>query len=242
MKKRYLIPILVILISTLITSCDFNFSIGSIEGNGNVIKEERFISGEIHTIKASSGIEVELVERSIQSVFVEADENLLEHIETRLSSGILTITSKKNIGKAASKKVVVGFISLDAIEASSGANIKAMTTILADKLSLKNSSGSSLEVIAIATEITAQASSGSRINLTGQSRDFDAKASSGSSINAKDLITNHCKVAASSGADIIVNVGISLDAKASSGGNIKYYSEPKIVNKNNSSSGSVRKM
>ncbi len=240
MKNRFLIPGLLVLISIVITSCDFNFSIGSIQGNGNVIKEERFVAGEIHTIKASSGLEVELVERSIQSVFVEADENLLEHIETEFNDGILTITSKKNIGKASSKKVLVGYLALQAIHASSGSKVNAMTTILADKLALKTSSGASIEANTIAKETTAQASSGSRINLSGQARDFDAKVSSGSSIDAKELITTYCEVSASSGAEIIVNVGISLDAKASSGGNIKYYGEPKTINRNKSTSGSVQ--
>ena len=68
-----------------------------------------------------------------------------------------------------------------------------------------------------------------------------ANASSGSDIKAGDLKAESSKVQASSGADITVNTAKELRAIASSGGNIKYFGNPDIVNKNDSPSGSIRK-
>jgi len=240
MKTRILISLFTLALT--LNSCDFNFSLGKVEGNGNVLLEERIVSGIINEVIASNGLEVELHEKNQQQVHVEADDNLHEFIETELKNGKLYVRATKNIVYAKSKKVIVAFSSLNAIEASSGANVNTLSPILADNLFLKSSSGGSLEINAMSKELTVQASSGSSIKISGQARSFDVKASSGSRIEAKDLVALQVNAKASSGADVTLYIENSLEAEVSSGGDIKYYGEPKIVNKNNSSSGSVRKM
>ncbi len=240
MKFIFLIPLFALTIT--LTSCDSNIILGKVEGNGNVILEERVISGAINEVIASNGLEVELLEKNLQQIHVEADDNLHEYIETELKNGKLYISTTKNIVHAKSKKVIVAFSSLNAVEANSGAHVTTLSPILADNLFLKSSSGGSLSINAMSKELTAQASSGSILKVSGQSRSFDVKASSGSRIEAKDMIALQANAKASSGADITLYIENSLDAKASGGGDIKYYGEPKIVNKNNSSSGNVRKM
>ncbi len=227
---------------TITSSCEFNFPFNSIEGNGNVIKDERIFSEKIDVVRASTGLEVILLESMVQSVTVEADENLIDVIETNFDNGVLHIKTNENIRRAKSKKVTVGFVSLEGVEASSGANLKSISTIISDNLYLQTSSGAHMEVTVLSKELSAKSSSGADMKIKGQALNFNSKASSGSSINAKELEAIYCTSKASSGADIVLNIKSSLDAKASSGGDIKYYGEPKIVNQNKSSSGSVRKL
>lgn len=231
-----------ILLLFITSSCEFNFPINSIEGNGNVIKDERIFSEKIDVVRASTGLEVILLESMVQSVTVEADENLIDVIETNFDNGVLHIKTNENIRRAKSKKVTVGFVALEGVETSSGANLKSLSTLISDNLYLQSSSGSQMEVNVLAKELTAKSSSGSDIKIKGQARNFNSKASSGSSINAKELEALYCTSKASSGGDITLNIKKSLDAKASSGGDIKYYGNPEITNQNKSSSGSVRKM
>lgn len=232
--------ILFITVTFTLTSCDF--VIGGIQGNGNIVTEERVVDETINIVKASNGLEVELVEGTTQLIIVEADENLHDIIETDIRNGVLHIKTTKNIGRAASKKVTVIYNNLEGVEASSGSNVTGMSTVVSNDLYLKASSGANLEMNVLAKELTAQSSSGSDIKIKGQARNFGARSSSGSAINAKDLIVLHANAKASSGAGITLNIENSLEAKASSGGDIKYYGEPEEVSKNNSSSGSVRKM
>jgi hypothetical protein len=70
---------------------------------------------------------------------------------------------------------------------------------------------------------------------------MEAEASSGSEIRAEELESVICKVNASSGSDIIVNVSEEIYAKASSGSDIRYYGNPQIKDINESSGGDVRK-
>lgn len=240
MKTIKLTALFVVLFT--LSSCEFQFTIGSVTGNGNVIKEDHVLSGKFQKIKASNGLLVELVNSQEQKIIIEADENLHEYIEIEIDKGNLIVKTTKNIRKAKSKKVTIAYTELESIQASSGANVIGLSEMIADKFDLKTSSGAQIDVSVLAKEIDAQSSSGSSINIRGQARNFNTKASSGSSIDAKDLIAIYCVSKTSSGASSTLNVQQSLDAKASSGSEVKYYGEPEVVTQNTSSSGRVRKM
>jgi hypothetical protein len=173
---------------------------------------------------------------------VEADENLMEFIETNVEGGKLRIRSIQNIGRAKAKKVHVTYVSLTSIEASSGADVIGNSVIKSESLNLDSSSGADLELEILSKEVFAETSSGSDMKLSGKATTLRAKASSGSDLNAKELEVATCNADASSGADIKVNVKDRLTAEASSGGDINYYGDPTAVSNNSGSSGGVHKM
>jgi hypothetical protein len=233
--------ILAVVLATTLTSCQFDFHSG-INGNGNVTTEERSVTGDFTEVRGSTGLDVFLTEGTENKIVVEADENLMELIETKISNGKLTIRSSKNIGRSKAKKIHVTFVSLDNIEASSGADIIGNSVIKSKILRLDCSSGADLEVEVFTNELYAETSSGADIEVTGKTNVLHANASSGSDLNAKKLQAITCNAKASSGADIVVTVNENLDAKASSGGDIRYYGNPDLANKKQSRSGSIQKM
>ena len=234
--------ILALVFVTTLTSCQFDMNIGHVNGNGNVVTEEREVNQDFDQVRGSRGLDVYLTEGNENKIVVEADENLLDLIETEISNGKLTITSSKNIGRAKSKKVHVTYVKLNKIEASSGADIIGNSVIKSETLVLDSSSGADIEVEVFTKELYAETSSGADIEVSGKATSLNARASSGSDLDAKKLEVINCKAKASSGADITVNVQGNLDAKASSGGDVKYYGNPVSVTKKDGSSGSIRKM
>jgi hypothetical protein len=239
--KSIKIMLFVVLAATL-TSCHFDLNIGHENGNGNVVTEERSVTADFDEVRGTSGIDVILTEGTENKIVVEADENLQNLIETHISNGKLTIRSSKNIGRASAKKVHVTYIALTGLEASSGADVIVNSILKAENLSLDASSGADLEVEVFTKNLTAETSSGADIKVSGKASTLDASASSGSDIDAKRLQVLTCSAKASSGADITVNVKDKINAKASSGGHIKYYGDPVSVSKKGGPSGSVRKM
>lgn len=240
MKSIRYITILVLLI--IVSSCNFQYNIKSIDGNGNVLREEFEILEKIDIIKASAGLDVEIIYGPRQHVVIEADENLHEYISTDLKNGILDVTTSRNIRTAKSKKVTVVYVDIEGIHASSGAQVYAPTELVSNSLDLKTSSGAKLNANVISRELTAQSSSGSSMTLKGQALNFNSKASSGSELDARELKGIYCTARASSGANIFLNIEKSLDARASSSGSIQYSGDPEVVNQNTSSSGRVIKM
>lgn len=235
---------LALFIAGIFASCNINFKYEYVKGNGNVITAERPVTRDFHSVKGSSGLDVYLTEGDENKIVVEADENLHKHIIIEITDGKMHIkTSNKNIRSAKAKKVYVTYTSLESVEASSGADVKSTTVITAENLYLRSSSGADLEVEVYAKELTAESSSGADIKILGNAKNLYAKASSGSDLNAKSLETLNSEARVSSGASIIVNAQNNLDAKATSGGSIKYYGEPSQVNINKSASGgSIKKM
>lgn len=234
--------ILATLLAATLFSCNFDISLNSgIKGNGNVVEENRGVIESFHTIKASEGLDVYLEQSNNENITVEADENLHELIITEVVDGVLKIHTSKNIGRASSKKIMVSFKDISKITSSSGSDVYGTNTINTDHLELSTSSGSDMKVEVNTMSVRCKSSSGSDLRISGKTEKLVAEASSGSDIKAGNLKAESSQVNASSGADITVNTSKELTAKASSGGDIKYYGNPEKVDKNNSSSGSVRK-
>lgn len=228
------------ILSLLAFSCNFDFNIIGVNGNGNVVTSERELNGSFNQIDASRGLDVVLTQGSYEQVSVEADENLQDIIVTKVEGDVLKITTTENIASSSSKTVYVSFDDLSRIEASSGSYVSSKNTITADNLDIDSSSGSDLKLNLQTSQLTCDSSSGSNLKLSGKATSVVARASSGSGISASDLSTESADVKATSGANISVNTSKKLTAHANSGGNVSYYGNPEIVNNNESVSGSIR--
>ena len=230
------------LLSLVLFSCNFDMNWNSgIKGNGNVVMETRDVTESFTTIKASEGLNVYITQGSNEAITVEADENLQELILTDIEEGVLKIHCKKQIGRAAAKKINVTFTALSELKATSGSNVYTTNTITSENLVLKSSSGSNMSVNVNANALTCDSSSGSNIKVSGKTVSLVAEASSGSNIKAGNLKAESSEVSASSGANLTVNTSKALVAKASSGGGVKYFGNPETVDTDKSSGGSINK-
>jgi hypothetical protein len=235
MKQFQLIGILAVL-SILVSSC---WLLGpSRKGNRNVTEETRQV-GEFDKIKVSRGMNVYITQGSPAKVVVIADSNLHEVIETKVEGRVLKITVKENIGSAKEKKVMVTVDKLSGVEVSSGGNVWSQSPIISEDLKLHASSGANLTLEINAKILNTDCSSGANIKLSGLAKEADLEASSGANLKGEALKADECNMRASSGANVSSTVVDKLDAKASSGGNIVYYGEPKSTNVNTSSGGNI---
>lgn len=242
-----------IIVATVLSLSFFSCSFISVEGNGRVVEDSRTIDAPFDAIKVSGGLNLYVTQgESENTLVVEADENLQDFIITEVVGNVLKIHTKQNIGNAASKKIMVHVKNISNITSSSGSNVYATNTITAENLELESSSGSNMTLNVSAknlkcsassgsnmtlksdTEVTeCDASSGSNIKLSGETIQLIAEASSGSNIKAGDLISQSSHASASSGSNVTVNTSEELIAKASSGGNVRYFGNPLKIEKNN---------
>lgn len=231
--------IVAIILSLLAFSCNFDFNITGVNGNGHVVTSERELTGSFNQLDVSRGLDVIITQGSYEQVSVEADENLQEIIVTEIEGGVLKITTTDNIASSTSKTVYVSFDDLVKIDASSGSTVLSKNEITAEELAIETSSGSDLSLALQARHLDCDSSSGSNLKLSGKATGIVAKASSGSKISAADLSTESANVKASSGADISINTSKTLTAQATSGGNVSYYGNPETVTNNKGISGSI---
>ena len=230
-----LIAIAVLLLTT--SSCMIDGFTG-IRGNGDIRTEERSISANFNAIKVQQGINLYLTQGSDVQMTVEADDNIIDLLITEVRNGELKIYFEKNVNRA-TRNVYLTADDINKIASSSGASVKSENTIRSGSLELSSSSGSSIKLEVSADEVNSATSSGAHIDLYGTTEYLSAKASSGSHIDADDLKARNALAKASSGANIDLYVEKSLTAKASSGGDIDYTGNPRDVNKDTSSGGSI---
>lgn len=204
-----------ILICTTI-SCHFS------SGSGNIVTEKRNVS-DFDGVNASQGFDVEIKIGSVQEVTIEADDNLIGQVETKVSGGVLKISLDEHNVNSAHLKAFITVPSINMLKASSAATIISKDQLtLNGEMDIEASSASKIVANVNAPMIKAHTSSGSTIQLSGRTKDLDAQSSSGASIDAFELLSENTKVNCSSGASAHIHASLSLDASASSGANISY--------------------
>ena len=228
--------------AVVFSSCHANIDWGNgIDGNGNVTTEKRNVEGNFTKVDVSRGLNVTLEQADTYFVEVEADQNLQEHITTKVENGTLFITSDESIDEATSKNIRVKLPSLTSLETTSGSSVKTNSTFNGTDINVKTSSGSEADLSLEFDNVRCESSSGSTLTVKGKALKLKTDSSSGSSIDAQRLLVNDVVSEATSGSSTNVHPALSLNAKASSGSSIDYNSSPKTVSKEESSGGSVSK-
>lgn len=234
------LKIVAFILSLTLSSCNANLNLSEgIDGSGNVVTEKRNIESPFTKIKASAGVEVILEQGSPSEVEVEVDDNLMTYIVTRVENGTLIVNIDGNINTMESAIVRVKMKTIEGLESSSGASIKTINKLSGTSVALKTSSGSTIKADLEYEKVSCESSSGSEIKVSGKALALDTKSSSGSQINAKELASNEVTAQSSSGSSTTVNPIVFLNAKASSGSAIDYVKEPKKIEKEETSGGSV---
>lgn len=225
----------------LFSSCRHSINIGdSIKGNGNITTETRAVSQEdFKSIEVSHGISVIVQQSDNKSITVEADDNLQQHIITRIENGVLRIESDQSYNATETPVVNVKMATISGLDSSSGSEITSSGTLITENINVKSSSGSEINITVEADAIQLESSSGSSIEASGKALKLKTSTSSGSTIDAKNLKTNEIISQAASGSSTSVYPILKLEAKASSGSIISYHKSPKSLIKTENSGGSI---
>lgn len=228
-----------ILLLLLITTTSCMFDGFGIQGNRNVVTENRKVTAEFTAIKVSQGIQVYLTQGNDVDISVEADENIIDLLVTEVEGNVLKIYFDKNVSRAKARNVYLTADKITSIKVSSGSRVKGEGVIRAKNITLKSTSGSGIRLELNASKVTCNVSSGADVRLTGTTEYFNGDASSGAHIDADGLISKEAKADVSSGAGISLHASEELDAHASSGGSISYEGNPTVLNRSKSSGGSI---
>ncbi len=211
----------------------------TITPSGKQVTETRS-TAQFNEISVSTGITVYLQQGSDQKVVVRTDQNAKNYVVTEVRGGALKVHYAENVKVRRIKtEVYVTAREIEKLTVSSGADIEIKGTLKGDALVLTASSAGDIEGQIDYDSVSASASSGGDIELSGTANQAKASASSGSDIDFGKLKAKVVLASASSGADIEVWATQTLTASASSGADISYRGNPKDININRSSGGSV---
>lgn len=227
MKRNSCLFITVLVISILtigglVTSC-----IDAVRGNGNVVTEDRPVK-EFDALRVSGSFEVIIEQGNEESLRIEADENLMEIIETDVRSGTLIIHTEENVIRAESLKAYITFIDLYDIEISGAVELDCIGDLAFEDLFIEASGATEID-LDLNTELLEIGLSGSsEIDLSGTASEMTIDASGAAELFAEDLELKTCYLSISGAGSAVVNVSDLLDIDISGAASVKYKGEPRI--------------
>jgi hypothetical protein len=211
----------------------------NVGGDGKVIKEERSISG-FKGVSVHNAIHLIIDQGSTEKVTVEAEEDIMHHLYTEVSGGILKIGVRGSVNNTGEMNVYVTLKEINSIEAGSAARVECTGKIETGDLKISTGSASSVKMDLKCDKLEIRTSSASKIRISGNAQSIDTESSSASSIDLAELKAEKGEIEASSAASVKVQVTREVDAKASSGAGITITGNPSSKNSDSSSGGSVR--
>ena len=138
--------IIVTLMALLFSSCGHSMNFNGIKGSGNITTETRAVNQDFKKIEVSRGIKVIVEQSDNKSITVETDDNLQQHIITKIENGVLIIESDEGYNTNETPVVNVKMPVTNGLSASSGSEIISSNTLITENIDVKSSSGSEIKI------------------------------------------------------------------------------------------------
>ena len=218
----------------------------TVRGDGNIKKETRQVSA-FTSLSARGSVDVQIAYGNSNSVQVEADDNLLQYIETTVENGKLVIKPKNNINIKSSSKmtVYVSMTKINSLEESGSGNINGEGEFQSDGKTRISVSGSGNIKLSSGDfdDLSLNVSGSGRIDLkSGKAKDLNATISGSGNIDCSDVMSENVVAKVSGSGNVKVNASKSIDASISGSGNLYYGGTANDVNTKVAGSGKAIKM
>jgi len=181
----------------------------TIYGSGNVVSQTRTVE-ECSGLMLQNTGNVYLTQDDNQLIRIEADDNIIDNVETRKENGSLLVGLENGSYSYITLKIYVSLKSINRLSIDGAGNINTENNIECDYLNcIINGAGN--------------------INLKGTANYFDCSINGTGNISAKEFQSKKCKALVNGAGNITIYVSEELDATVNGVGNIYYYGNPPVV-------------
>lgn len=216
MKKLILVGALTAALVVAFAACR---SLGKgVQGSG-VRKTEKRDLRSFTSIQASGAYEMNVTCQQPASFEIEGDDNILPLIKTEVRDGVLHVHNEKSYNPTTVIVIRIGLADLKRFVTNGAGNV-SITNVKNDNLSI-NSTG--------ATKIKAE----------GHTRLAEINVPGAVQLDASNLRAERATVTVTGAAQVDVYASQQLDVTVSGVGQVTYYGNPGVVNKNVTGLGSV---
>lgn len=232
---RFLLPVMLGSF-LLVTACNTRV----IRGSGEVVTETREVSG-FDGISLSGSGEVVIIQNGNESLTIETDDNVMEHIEARVENGELKIGVESGFSILSTTRLIFT-VEVDDLKnvAISGSGDIESESIETDYLGAKISGSGDVQISDLtAVEVYISISGSGEVDLAGKATNQDVSISGSGKYRAGDMCSESVEVSISGSGNATVCATETLVTKISGSGSVDYYGSP-AVDSSGSGSGKVR--
>ncbi len=200
--------------------------------NLNYISETREIE-PFNSIRVSGAIEVELSQKSKQSVTVNTLKEYLPNIQTDVTDGLLTIYSTDNLIRP-SIKVKIDVDSLQLIHGSGATKINFLNSFNVENLNIELAGASKSDILLnSAQKLDINLKGASKLEITGRAEMAEIELDGASKLDSKELHTKYLTIETSGTSKADVYASETFKVHATGVSKISCYGNPtKKVEKN----------
>jgi len=222
MKTR-INTILTIFVALLLMQCEFleDFE----KGNGNYVTERRAVEA-FDEIRVGGNFEVILEKGAQPVVQINADENLLDFIDTEVNSGILDISQEKKLFSKRKIRLVIHYQELEDIRAMGATLIKNEGYLDAENLEIRMEGAGVIDLHIRSEDLKVVLSGAGMVTLSGEVNTQELRLTGAGKLEAFDLESRVCDISVGGLGGAEVYVTEKLNAKIEGIGGIEYAGNP----------------
>lgn len=226
--------ILFVTVSLVAASCyididdDDGFGIGpTVNGSGNVVTEGRILDSFSH-IEVEGDANVILSQGPSQRVEIEADDNIIPIVTTRVRGNELEISNSRNYRSNNPVNVYITIPVVSALSIDGSGDIFGQTILEGDELELDVSGSGDMDLELFYTQLFVESSGSGDFQLIGEVVNQEIRMSGSGNYDARELISENCDIRISGSGDASVFASEFLKAEIRGSGNIRYYGNPRV--------------
>ena len=198
-----------------------------ISGDGTIQSENRNVA--TFTGVASNGsFDVFLTQDTVQSVRIEADENLLHNIKTEVTDNKLKISTDKCFSTNHTVKVYVSARQITDIDLKGTGTVTADKTLVGADLEVEIKGSGDIKLPVNMQSVKVSIKGTGSIWLKGATTNLEADIMGTGDIKAESLDTKDCKATIKGNGNITVNPTGNLEATIKGSGDIYYMGAPNV--------------
>jgi hypothetical protein len=196
---------------------------------------------EFNVVKVSNAIKAELVKGEENKVDITASGIDVGKVETSVVGNALEVRLARGNYRNHSVKVVVTYVDIQGIEATSSAQVLAKSKIEALEAYLSTSNNAYLEANVEADKLNLEAATNSRIFVKGNVEQLEANAYTNAEIDGMNLVASKVNVLGNTTASISFTATSSINGSLATAAKIVYDGNPTEINVKTGTGGSIKK-
>jgi hypothetical protein len=236
MKKISLIFSIPAICILLLSSCS---EVNCISGSGNQVTENRNV-GLFTKIETSGSMKLVLIQDSLSSLKIVADDNIQKEIQTRVKGNTLIIDMETGFCDSGPVTIYLSSKNYDGIEASGAVEIVSDGKLNVQDFELDMTGSSKVKLDLNAASLKTASSGSSEIILKGQAGSHDLDLTGSSEVDAVDLVVGKYRIKSSGASHTRINVLNELDINSSGASEVEYRGKPAKVTNNESGASSLK--
>ncbi len=192
----------------------------------NVFAQDTMILEHFDQIYATGIIELTLQKGNEEKIVLELENFDRNDVKVRVSEEELRISVTKSLIKDAKIKMSVTYKELRRIKANAGAHILSKNPIGIDKLDLRATSGSEIELDLMVNKLHARVAEGAQMHLSGSTKSLNVSTATGAIFYGFKLESDNTFANSNTGGRTEVIANKSIEGSANTGGKVIFKGNP----------------